>query len=101
MSNRGWAAFRPPWLVASGWWLVFCRLRLAFVPIFGFARQFSWVVGQDYAELHPFRDLARLVGIWKLEDKRHVPRRARPECKMGPSMNGQVQLWMPAILGLF
>src|ERR1022692_2067062 len=22
MSNRGWAAFRPPWLVASGWWLV-------------------------------------------------------------------------------
>src|ERR1039458_4023412 len=22
MSNRGWVAFRPPWLVASGWWLV-------------------------------------------------------------------------------
>src|ERR1019366_10045353 len=34
MSNRGWAAFRPPRLVASGWWLAVLPASPRIRPIF-------------------------------------------------------------------
>src|ERR1017187_3833426 len=70
MSNRGYGrpfGRRGWWLVAGGW--SFCRLRLAFVRIFWVRLVvFMGCWARLCRIVHPFRDLAGLVGIWKLED---------------------------------